>query len=85
MRYLREYIGQALKEERLKQNLAMRDVCVTASVSLGYLSEIERGKKEPSSQLLNSISSTLNISMSELLLKTLTLVEEDKKRGTAWR
>jgi hypothetical protein len=85
MKHLKEYIGQALKEERLKQNLVLRDLVSTANVSLGYLSEVERGKKELSSQTLNSISSSLDLSLSELLLKTLALVEADnKKKDTAW-
>jgi transcriptional regulator with XRE-family HTH domain len=51
------------------QGRTLRDVAKSARVSLGYLSEVERGQKEASSELLNSICSALDISIGEVLVK----------------
>lgn len=69
---LREVIGQVLREIRQDQNRTLREVSTQAQVSLGYLSEIERGQKEPSSELLGAICTALGIPLS-LFLKDVTL------------
>jgi len=84
MIYLKEYIGKTIRDERIRQNLAVRDVCYTAGVSVGYLSEVERGMKDPSSKFIYSVSEALGMTMSELLLRTLTTIELDN-RSRAWR
>lgn len=61
---LREHIGQSLRSARTSQNRTLRDVAREARVSLGYLSEVERGQKEASSELLNSICQALGLSLS---------------------
>ena len=66
---LRSHIGFALRASRVAQGRTLRDVAKNARVSLGYLSEVERGQKEASSELLNSICSALDISIGEVLLK----------------
>jgi transcriptional regulator with XRE-family HTH domain len=83
MYYLKEYLGRTIKDERLRQNLAMRDVSSVAGVSLGYLSEVERGIKDPSSKFINNVSMALGMGMSELLLRTLTTIERDN-RSKSW-
>jgi hypothetical protein len=80
MQYLKEYLGKTIKDERIRQNLGIRDVCNVANVSVGYLSEIERGVKDPSSKLINNVSRALGMSMTELLLRTLTTVEKENQR-----
>ncbi len=65
---LRSHIGFALRSARISQNRTLRDVAKSARVSLGYLSEVERGQKEASSELLNSICNALDISLGEVLL-----------------
>jgi transcriptional regulator with XRE-family HTH domain len=60
-------IGDVLRRHRLRQSRTLRDVSVAAGVSLGYLSEIERGRKEASSELLAAICGALEVSLSELL------------------
>tara|TARA_B110000503_G_C7069967_1_gene380454 strand:- start:890 stop:1177 length:288 start_codon:yes stop_codon:yes gene_type:complete len=60
---LRTYIGGALRQARISQGRTLRDVAKAARVSLGYLSEVERGQKEASSELLNSICQALNLSL----------------------
>ncbi|MEJ6574137.1 MAG: helix-turn-helix transcriptional regulator [Actinomycetes bacterium] len=63
MPLLRTYIGGALRQARISQGRTLRDVAKAARVSLGYLSEVERGQKEASSELLNSICQALNLSL----------------------
>jgi transcriptional regulator with XRE-family HTH domain len=64
---LRTHIGNSLRAARVDQGRTLRDVAKAARVSLGYLSEVERGHKEASSELLNSICSALNLSLSTIL------------------
>ena len=64
---LRVEIGDALRSARRRQGRTLRDVSTGASVSLGYLSEIERGQKEASSELLSAICEALDLPLSALL------------------
>lgn len=64
---LRNEIGQSLRSARTAQGRTLRDVAKQARVSLGYLSEVERGQKEASSELLNSICIALDISLATVL------------------
>ncbi len=64
---LRRVIGDELRRLRQDQGRTLRDVSSTARVSLGYLSEIERGQKEASSELLAAICAALEVPMSTLL------------------
>jgi transcriptional regulator with XRE-family HTH domain len=64
---LRRVVGEQLRRRRQDQGRTLRDVSSAARVSLGYLSEIERGQKEPSSELLAAICSALDVPLSVLL------------------
>jgi transcriptional regulator with XRE-family HTH domain len=64
---LRELIGESLREERVAQGKTLREVSKGARVSLGYLSEVERGQKEASSELLASICGALELPLSVVL------------------
>jgi transcriptional regulator with XRE-family HTH domain len=64
---LRGLLGDALRRRRQQQGRTLREVSGEARVSLGYLSEVERGQKEASSELLSSICSALGMRMSELM------------------
>ncbi len=64
---LRDALGETLRDARTRQNRTLRDVSTAANVSLGYLSEVERGRKEASSELLASICDALDINMSDVL------------------
>jgi XRE family transcriptional regulator, stress-response regulator len=64
---LRKVIGDALRARRLAQRRTLREVSTAANVSLGYLSEIERGHKEASSELLAAICEALGAPLSEML------------------
>lgn len=64
---LRDALGETLRDARTRQNRTLRDVSTAANVSLGYLSEVERGRKEASSELLASICDALDVELSEVL------------------
>jgi transcriptional regulator with XRE-family HTH domain len=64
---LRREIGDVLRAQRQHQGRTLREVSSAARVSLGYLSEIERGQKEASSELLGSICEALDVPMSGVL------------------
>ncbi len=64
---LREAVGSSLRAARTEQSRTLRDVARQARVSLGYLSEVERGQKEASSELLNAICDALGLQLSVLL------------------
>jgi transcriptional regulator with XRE-family HTH domain len=67
MTLLRRVLGESLRGQRLRQRRTLREVSGAARVSLGYLSEVERGQKEASSELLASICNALDVRMSDLL------------------
>jgi transcriptional regulator with XRE-family HTH domain len=76
---LRRVIGDALRARRQGQHRTLREVSTEANVSLGYLSEIERGQKEASSELLAAICDALGARLSEVLREvgdTLALAEQ---------
>ena len=64
---LRHEIGDVLRDVRQRQGRTLREVSHSARVSLGYLSEVERGQKEASSELLSSICSALDVPLSSML------------------
>ncbi len=64
---LRRELGEVLREYRQRQGRTLREVSSDARVSLGYLSEVERGQKEASSELLSSICRALNVPLSHVL------------------
>jgi transcriptional regulator with XRE-family HTH domain len=64
---LRRILGDTLRSQRLAQRRTLREVSSAAKVSLGYLSEVERGQKEASSELLSSICEALGVPRSEVL------------------
>ncbi|WP_068162327.1 helix-turn-helix domain-containing protein [Rhodococcus phenolicus] len=64
---LREAIGDSLRRTRVSQSRTLREVSSSARVSLGYLSEIERGRKEASSELLAAICDALEVPLSDVL------------------
>lgn len=64
---LREVIGDVLRRARVEQGRTLREVSDSARVSLGYLSEVERGRKEASSELLSAICGALDVPLSRVL------------------
>lgn len=64
---LRQVVGEALRELRTETGLTLRKVSTASMVSLGYLSEIERGHKEASSEVLGSICRALGVTLGQLM------------------
>ena len=72
---MREMVGETLRGLRVASGKTLREVSGAARVSLGYLSEVERGHKEASSELLNAICGALGVELSEVLRLTSARVE----------
>jgi XRE family transcriptional regulator, stress-response regulator len=64
---VRRLLGDVLRQQRLEQGRTLRDVSAAARVSLGYISEIERGQKEASSECLAAICSALDVPLSVVM------------------
>lgn len=64
---LRELIGEVLREERHRQGRTLADVAQEAAVSLQYLSEVERGRKDVSSDVLGAMHDALGLDLAEVL------------------
>lgn len=63
---LRQLLGDVLRRLRIRQGRTLREVSASARVSLGYLSEVERGRKEASSELLAAICAALDTPLSQV-------------------
>jgi len=70
----RRLLGDVLRSKRIKRGMTLREVSAEARVSLGYISEIERGQKEASSELLASLCAALDVPLSEVLEDVASLV-----------
>jgi transcriptional regulator with XRE-family HTH domain len=82
MTLLRTQLGNTLRGHRQSQRRTLRDVSGVARVSLGYLSEVERGQKEASSELLASICDALDLELADLLAEV-SLELRGVRAGTA--
>lgn len=75
----RDVVGEVLREVRQTKRRTLKDVADSARISMPYLSEIERGRKEASSEMLAAATRALGISMTELLVRVqLRLVEYER-------
>ena len=68
-------IGETLRAERTERGLTLKQVAEGAHVSVSYLAEIERGEKDPSSRVLESIAGGLEVEVSELLIRIASSLE----------
>ncbi|GEK23207.1 hypothetical protein CXY01_37270 [Cellulomonas xylanilytica] len=64
---LRRLVGSILREQRERQRRTLRDVAEDARVSVAYLSEVERGRKEPSSEVLAAVCRALGLRLVDLV------------------
>lgn len=82
---LRMHLGSVLHSRRVKAGLTIRRLASRANVSPGYISQLERGRKEASSALLNEICCALGSSLSDVLRETAASVgaEEARSANTA--
>ncbi|MBA2953144.1 helix-turn-helix domain-containing protein [Nocardioides sp. MAH-18] len=74
MALFRRMLGDVLRDQRTQRGMTLRDVSAEARVSLGYISEIERGQKEASSELLASLCAALGVPLSSVLREVSDLV-----------
>lgn len=63
----RRQLGDVLRSERMRRGMTLRELSSEARISLGYISEIERGQKEASSELLHALCEALDVSLSDVL------------------
>ena len=75
---VRQEIGDVLRDFRLQKGRTLRQVASKASVALGYLSEVERGEKEASSELLASICGALSLPLSQVLIDVSSRMAESE-------
>lgn len=85
MPVLRQVVGDTLRGLRMRQRRTLREVSATARVSLGYLSEVERGQKEPSSELLAAICTALDVELSELFAEVSDSLRRQEKLAFSHR
>jgi XRE family transcriptional regulator, stress-response regulator len=85
MTVLRQVVGDTLRALRMRQRRTLREVSASARVSLGYLSEVERGQKEPSSELLAAICSALDVELSDLFGEVSQTLRREEKLALANR
>jgi transcriptional regulator with XRE-family HTH domain len=63
----RRLLGEVLRGARMQRGMTLRELSAEARVSLGYISEIERGQKEASSELLASLCQAMDLPLSDVL------------------
>lgn len=80
---VREVVGDVLRRARMSQGRTLRQVSDAARVSLGYLSEVERGRKEPSSELLNAICDALEVPLSAVLTDAGERMADEERAAAA--
>ena len=76
----RVVVGNAIKSERLRQKKTLRQVAEQAPLALGYLSEVERGQKELSSELLEGVLRSLGMTYLEFLWTLTLTIEVENQR-----
>lgn len=74
----RRTLGEVLRAARMERGLTLREVSAEALVSLGYISEIERGQKEASSELLASLCAALDVPLSTVLREASVAVAKEE-------
>lgn len=84
MMLLRSYLGEELRKLRQEKEMSLRDVASSACTSLGYLSEVERGLKEPSSEILFAICRALDVPLSSLLSEVSSKLLLEELESITW-
>ncbi len=79
----RRQLGDVLRGERMRRGMTLRELSSEARVSLGYISEIERGQKEASSELLASLCDALEVPLSDVLREVSDTVAIEEARQLA--
>jgi transcriptional regulator with XRE-family HTH domain len=79
----RRQLGDVLRGERMRRGMTLRELSSEARISLGYISEIERGQKEASSELLSSLCEALEVPLSSVLREVSDTVADEEQRIAA--
>ena len=79
----RRQLGDVLRGERMRRGMTLRELSSEARISLGYISEIERGQKEASSELLSSLCEALDVPLSAILREVSDTVAGEEQRLAA--
>ncbi|WP_210593004.1 RodZ family helix-turn-helix domain-containing protein [Streptomyces sp. GESEQ-35] len=79
----RDLIGDVLRRERLAQERTLKDVAETARISMPYLSEVERGRKEASSEVLAAAAHALGLGLGDLLSLAHSELTRSRAMGTS--
>ena len=79
----RRQLGDVLRGERMRRGMTLRELSSEARISLGYISEIERGQKEASSELLSSLCEALDVPLSTVLREVSDTVAVEEQRAAA--
>jgi transcriptional regulator with XRE-family HTH domain len=77
-----ESLGEYLKEQRVAARLSLRQLAEQAGVSNPYLSQIERGLRKPSAEVLQQIAKALRISAEQLYIRAGIVSPEDGVGGS---
>ncbi|MDF2968427.1 MAG: putative transcriptional regulator [Nocardioidaceae bacterium] len=80
---LRRLLGDVLRQQRMRQGRTLRQVSGDARVSLGYISEIERGQKEASSEMLAALCGALDVPLSAVLREVSDLLALEEATQSA--
>ncbi len=78
----RRLLGDVLRSARMQRGMTLRELSAEARVSLGYISEIERGQKEASSELLASLCQAMDLPLSDVLREVADAVAVEELAAT---
>jgi transcriptional regulator with XRE-family HTH domain len=81
----RQALGEIIREERHAQERSMRSITDEGFIALGYLSEVERGQKDPSSETIEAIANGLGKQPYELIIEAGFRMSSDTVPETAER
>ncbi len=81
---LRDVVGEVLRDQRHEQERTLADVAAAAAVSLAYLSEVERGRKEISSDLLDAVTGALDITLIDVLERSVERLRTRMEGGSGF-
>ena len=72
---IREALGEVLRDQRTEHVMTIRELSNRSGISISHISDIERGKKDPSSEMVEDLCASLNITLRELLTEAAGLLQ----------
>jgi transcriptional regulator with XRE-family HTH domain len=83
MTAMRHFVGEVLRAQRVAQELTLRELSAQAQVSISYISEVERGHKEPSSELLAALTGALGVPLSSVMHDVADKLQREEEAALA--